>query len=168
MVIQYNTSVIYFDFIQSPIGPIKVESSDEAVISIEFLFGTHEKQAKTNHLTDDAVFQLNQYFKGHLTEFDLPLHQSGSEFQLSVWKKLEEIPFGHTITYGELAQKIGDPNKVRAVGAANGKNLFAIVVPCHRVIGLGGQLVGYAGGLQRKQWLLNFEKKAISKQTSLF
>lgn len=159
---------MYFDFVETPIGTIKVECTDDFVHSIEFLFGTPESTPNANHLTDDVVFQLSQYFKGRLQTFDLPLHQSGTEFQNQVWQELEDIPYGHILTYGQLATKLGDPNKVRAVGAANGKNSLAIVVPCHRVIGASGQLVGYAGGLHRKQWLLQFEKQNISQQTSLF
>lgn len=159
---------MYFDFVETPIGIMRIECTDDVVCSMEFLFGTPESSPNPNHLTDDVVFQLSQYFKGRLQTFDLPLYHSGTEFQNQVWRELENIPYGHILTYGQLATKLGDPNKVRAVGAANGKNCLAIVVPCHRVIGASGQLVGYAGGLHRKQWLLQFEKQNISQQTSLF
>ena len=159
---------MYFDFVETPIGSMRVECTDDFVYSIEFLFGTPSSSPKPNHLTDDVVFQVSQYFKGRLTNFDLPLHLGGTEFQNQVWDELLHIPYGHILTYGQLAAKLGDPNKVRAVGAANGRNSLVIIIPCHRVVGASGQLVGYAGGLQRKQWLLQFEKENISQQTSLF
>lgn len=159
---------MFFDYILSPTGTLRVDAHESKLTSIEFLFEEPSENTNPNHLTDEAVFQLQQYFKGHLTRFDLPLQQIGTPFQLEVWKALEKIPFGHTWTYGQLANTLGDRNKVRAVGAANGKNPFAIVVPCHRVIGQSGELVGYAGGLNRKQWLLNFERTLISGQTELF
>jgi len=159
---------MFFDYIHSPAGTLKIEANESKITSIEFLFENPDEETNPNHLTDDAVFQLKQYFKGHLTKFDLPLLQIGTPFQLEVWKALDKIPFGHTWTYGQLANVLGDKNKVRAVGAANGKNPFAIVVPCHRVIGQSGELVGYAGGIKRKQWLLNFEQSLISGQTELF
>jgi methylated-DNA-[protein]-cysteine S-methyltransferase len=104
--------------------------------------------------------QLRAYFEGNLTEFDLPLLPQGTPFQLRVWKQLQEIPYGHTISYRQLAQSIGNPKASRAVGAANGSNPLAIVVPCHRVIGANGLLVGYGGGLPIKQRLLELESRS--------
>ena len=108
----------------------------------------------------EAVRQLDAYFAGELTEFDLPLHLVGTPFQLRVWEELRRIPYGETRTYGELAEALGSPGASRAVGLANGKNPIGIVVPCHRVIGAGGGLTGYGGGLDRKQRLLAFESGA--------
>lgn len=105
----------------------------------------------------EAVRQLDAYFAGELTEFDLPLHLVGTEFQLRVWEQLRSIPYGETRTYGELAEALGNPGASRAVGLANGKNPVSIIVPCHRVIGAGGSLTGYGGGLDRKKRLLAFE-----------
>ncbi|MCX2184678.1 methylated-DNA--[protein]-cysteine S-methyltransferase [Streptomyces sp. SKN60] len=105
----------------------------------------------------EAVRQLDAYFAGELTEFDLPLHLVGTPFQLRVWEQLRLIPYGETRTYGELADALGSPGASRAVGLANGKNPVTIIVPCHRVIGSGGNLTGYGGGLARKQRLLAFE-----------
>ncbi len=105
----------------------------------------------------EAKRQLQEYFDGTRTTFDLPLNPSGTDFQRRVWQKLQAIPFGVTISYGELARRIGDPNASRAVGLANGRNPLSIVIPCHRVIGANGKLTGYAGGIERKQWLLKFE-----------
>ncbi|MBD0368698.1 MAG: methylated-DNA--[protein]-cysteine S-methyltransferase, partial [Flavisolibacter sp.] len=103
--------------------------------------------------------QLQEYFEGKRKIFDLPLQQQGTEFQQRVWNQLLQVPFGKTISYLELARKIGDVKAIRAVGTANGKNNLAIVVPCHRVIGTNTRLTGYAGGLWRKQWLLEHEAK---------
>jgi methylated-DNA-[protein]-cysteine S-methyltransferase len=105
----------------------------------------------------EAAEQLEQYFAGERTEFDLPLAPRGTEFQLRVWGLLREIPFGETTTYGALAHRLGNPRTVRAVGLANGRNPISIVVPCHRVIGANGKLVGYGGGLDRKRALLAHE-----------
>ena len=104
-----------------------------------------------------ARLQLEEYFRAERTEFDLPLDPMGTPFQLSVWQVLRTIPYGETITYGEQARRLGDPNKARAAGAANGKNPLSIVVPCHRVIGANGSLTGFAGGLGAKDWLLRHE-----------
>jgi methylated-DNA-[protein]-cysteine S-methyltransferase len=105
----------------------------------------------------DAREQLRAYFEGRLREFDLPLAPAGTPFQRRVWRALLEIPYGRTVTYGELAARLGQPGASRAVGLANGRNPIAVVIPCHRVIGAGGALTGYGGGLERKRWLLELE-----------
>lgn len=104
--------------------------------------------------------QLDAYFAGELREFDLPLAPDGTPFQHRVWARLREIPYGETTTYGELAQSLGKPTAFRAVGLANGRNPLSVVVPCHRVVGANGDLTGYAGGLQRKEFLLGLERAA--------
>jgi len=110
----------------------------------------------------DAVAQLEAYFKGALEQFDLPLDPQGSDFQSSVWTELRKVGYGETVTYGELAHRLGlKPGASRAVGLANGRNPLPIVVPCHRVVGAGGTLTGYAGGLERKQLLLDLEQGAL-------
>lgn len=114
----------------------------------------------------DCVFQLNEYFEGTRTQFNLKLNPQGSDFQKKVWKQLEQIHYGKTISYLELSKQLGDVKAIRAVANANGKNPLWILVPCHRVIGSDGSLTGYAGGLHRKQWLL--EHESPFKQTSLF
>ncbi len=106
---------------------------------------------------DEAVRQLNEWFAGSRTQFDLPVSPQGTDFQLRVWTALQEIPWGETMTYGELARRIGQPSASRAVGLANGRNPISIIIPCHRVIGSNGRLVGYGGGLERKQILLQVE-----------
>jgi methylated-DNA-[protein]-cysteine S-methyltransferase len=111
--------------------------------------------------------QLDAYFAGELSDFDLPLAPHGTPFQRRVWDELTRIPFGETISYSELARRLGDPKLVRAVGLANGRNPIAIVIPCHRVIGADGSLVGYGGGLDRKRWLLDHEAVASGRQLNL-
>ena len=105
----------------------------------------------------DVVAQLEAYFAGELTDFDLPMEMRGTDFQRRVWAGLREIPYGETISYGELARRVGSPGASRAVGLANGRNPVGIIVPCHRVIGADGSLTGYGGGLERKLWLLEHE-----------
>jgi methylated-DNA-[protein]-cysteine S-methyltransferase len=117
-----------------------------------------------------VVAQLDEYFAGRRTEFDLPITLAGTEFQRRVWAALCEIPYGETISYGELANRLGRPTASRAVGLANGKNPIGIIVPCHRVVGSTGDLTGYGGGLTRKQFLLDFEREVsgTSNVVSLF
>lgn len=117
-------------------------------------------------LLKDAAQQLNAYFENSQTDFNLKLNPQGTLFQKRVWNALQEIPFGETISYLKLSQKLGDEKAIRAVAAANGKNLLWVVVPCHRVIGADGSLTGYTGGLWRKKWLLEHEN--LPTQTSLF
>ncbi len=112
-----------------------------------------------------AADQLAAYFAGQLTEFDLPLAATGTQFQRTVWAALQQIPFGETWSYGQLASKIGNPAAVRAVGLANGRNPIAVVVPCHRVIGSDGSLTGYGGGLERKRFLLDLEARFVNPRT---
>ncbi len=110
------------------------------------------------HILDDAVRELDEYFAGERTEFDLPLDPVGTEFQQQAWAVLRTIPYGQTMSYGEQAARLGDKNKSRAVGAANGRNPISIIVPCHRVVGSNGKLTGFAGGLENKDWLLRHER----------
>ena len=111
----------------------------------------------TNDVLNRVAAQLEEYFAGTRTTFDLPLEPSGTDFQLSVWELLRKIPYGVTTSYGELARRLGDPKATRAVGAANGANPIPIIVPCHRVVGSKGELTGFGGGLDRKRWLLEHE-----------
>jgi len=110
----------------------------------------------------DVKDQLGAYFAGRLTEFDVPVKLTGSDFQRRVWRCLQDIPYGETISYGQLARQVGNPNASRAVGLANGRNPVAVIVPCHRVIGADGRLTGYAGGLDRKTWLLHHEAAVVA------
>ena len=146
----------------SPIGSLLLAGTDDGLACIGFPSGKGAVTPRTDWHRDDAAFaevraQLTAYFDGRLTRFDLALAPRGTPFQLTVWQALTEIPPGETISYGELARRIGRPTASRAVGAANGANPLPIVVPCHRVIGVGGALTGFAGGLETKRFLLALE-----------
>jgi methylated-DNA-[protein]-cysteine S-methyltransferase len=154
---------MYFGTMESPIGELMLISDGKALTG---LYMENEKHLarRAKAVRDDAklkqpMAQLKAYLAGKLREFDLPLAASGTAFQQLVWRELCAIPYGETISYGELARRIGQPTAARAVGLANGQNPISIVVPCHRVIGADGSLTGYGGGLPRKRWLLAHEGK---------
>lgn len=152
---------MYYQAINSPVGRIEILANDQAITEIRF---AEQNEAEGNNhpstLTEQAADQLQSYFNGQLVQFDLPLAPQGSAFQQSVWQALCSIPYGETTSYGQLAAHIDRPKAARAVGAANGANPIAIIIPCHRVNGSQGQLTGYAGGLPRKQFLLQLEAGA--------
>lgn len=152
----------YYD---TKIGRLQIEENGEAITQIDFALKDIEEAAegKETELLKETIKQLNEYFEGQRNIFDLPLAPEGTEFQKKVWKALSEIPFGETRSYGEIAKVIGNEKASRAVGMANNKNPIMIVIPCHRVIGANGKLVGYAGGLEVKEMLLNLEKNKIKK-----
>lgn len=157
---------MYTSNLNTPIGNLLIEANEEAVFAIEFKDAVAELP---NELTVLAKIQLEDYFEGKTLEFIFPMQQTGSEFQQSVWQELKLIQAGYPISYAALSQRMNNPLAIRAIAAANGKNKLAIVVPCHRVIGSHGDLVGYAGGLWRKQWLLDHEAKMTGiGQTNLF
>ena len=144
-------------------GPLTLAGDDEALTNLRMVDQAHppadgDQWEPDDHAFPEAVEQLEAYFAGTLTEFDLPLRLEGTAFQQQVWAALLEIPYGETWSYGELATHIGNPNASRAVGLANGRNPIGIIVPCHRVIGASGSLTGYGGGLDRKQKLLDLER----------
>ncbi|MEU8762658.1 methylated-DNA--[protein]-cysteine S-methyltransferase [Streptomyces sp. NPDC048659] len=141
----------------------RVHMTDQRHRPPEESFGTPDPRPFT-----ETVRQLDAYFAGELTDFDLELHLIGTPFQLRVWEQLRLIPYGETRTYGELAEALGNPGASRAVGLANGKNPVSIIVPCHRVIGSGGSLTGYGGGLTRKKRLLAFESGESGREETLF
>lgn len=147
----------------SPIGKLMLLADDTGLTGLHMEYRRYPP-ADQAWRVDEARFrvakaQLAAYFAGELREFDLPLAAVGTPFQHKVWDALMHIPFGETISYGELARRLGDAKASRAVGLANGKNPISIVVPCHRVIGASGDLTGYGGGLERKRWLLDHEAK---------
>lgn len=152
--------------IETPLGWAKIEGDLEGLRSISILDDKPVEINEMPELLEDAAYQLKEYFKGQRKDFQLELNPQGTDFQRRVWQELKTIPFGKQISYLELSKKLGDVKAIRAVAAANGKNPLWIVIPCHRVIGSKGDLVGYAGGLHRKKWLLNHESPA--KQGSLF
>ncbi|MCX6284455.1 MAG: methylated-DNA--[protein]-cysteine S-methyltransferase [Bacteroidetes bacterium] len=144
-------------FIKTPIGFIELTGSEKGVRSLYFLDFKVRVPRGVPHELKDAVDQLHEYFIGERKEFTLDLDLEGSDFQLRVWNELIKIPYGTTISYHELARRIGNASAFRAVGGANGANPVSIIIPCHRVLGTNGRLVGYAGGLKRKKWLLEHE-----------
>lgn len=150
--------------INSPLGSIEIIADSEGILSILFTDeNSTEEIQNVSALISTCITQLNAYFEGKLTVFDLRLKLNGTAFQQSVWNELTRIPFAKTISYLELAQQLGDEKSIRAAASANGKNMHAIVIPCHRVIGTDGSLTGYAGGLWRKKWLLEHEKKVAGE-----
>ncbi|MEI6701782.1 MAG: methylated-DNA--[protein]-cysteine S-methyltransferase [Actinomycetota bacterium] len=155
--------------ISSPIGPLTCVVENGLLIRVAMKDQAHLPDPSTfgdpGGLDPQIEQQLREYFAGGRTVFDLPLAPSGTDFQREVWSSLEEIPYGTTTTYGALAEKIGRPRAVRALGLAVGRNPLSVIVPCHRVLGAGGSLTGYAGGLDRKRWLLNLEQPEIDWAT---
>jgi len=152
----------------SPVGELRLIAGDNGLRAI--LWGAEDAERiasidddelveGTTPVLDEAISQLEEYFAGTRREFDLPLDPAGTEFQQSAWMVLRTIPYGTTISYGQQAEQLGDPNKARAVGAANGKNPLSIVVPCHRVVGSNGHLTGFAAGIDVKSWLLDHERQ---------
>ncbi|WP_413366559.1 methylated-DNA--[protein]-cysteine S-methyltransferase [Lysinibacillus sp. 3P01SB] len=146
---------------ESPIGIVEIIGNHEAVSSILFSEGDTVKnlvQAETPAVLLECCNQLDEYFNGQRQEFTFPYHYEGTNFQKAVWDTLTTIPYAATASYKDIATSIGNGKAIRAVGSANGKNKLSIVIPCHRIIGSSGKLTGYAGGLWRKEWLLQHEK----------
>lgn len=153
-------------YINTPLGVGKIEGDAHGISEISIVESDEEITQVIPEVLEEAVYQLREYFEGTRQEFDLDLNPEGTDFQKKVWQALLEIPFGRTVSYLDLAKNLKDPKAIRAIAAANSKNPLWIVVPCHRVIGSDGSLTGYAGGLHRKQWLLDHESPY--KQASLF
>ena len=149
-------SHVYYDYFKSPIGWIEIGGSEAAINCISFV-EKPRKHYETHSIITRAIPQIRQYFAKQRREFDLPLQLQGTAFQRQTWQQLLTVPYGQTASYKEIAAAIDRPRAVRAVGAANGKNPISIVVPCHRIIGSSGALVGYGSGLWRKEWLLKHE-----------
>ncbi len=154
----------------SPIGRIKIVADKYCIHAITFIddgmsISEHEgieSPAVIHHCIDELI----DYFNGSRTQFTVPIHQSGTDFQQKVWRELYEVPYAKTMSYAELAKKLGDPKVIRAAASANGKNKIAIIVPCHRIIGSDSNLTGYAWGLARKKWLLQHEfRNGLGVQT---
>jgi len=153
--------------IDSPVGPLLLAADEGGLREVRFVAGRRPQFADPDWKQNAAPFreatrQLRSYFAGELQEFDLPLVLEGTDFQLSVWRNLRKIPYGKTMSYLQLAERIGNPKAVRAVGLANGANPIPIIIPCHRVIGSNGSLTGFGGGLPAKQKLLALESSQLS------
>ena len=149
-------TLIFIDYMDSPIGVIEIQASSKGITQVIFS-GTEKKIIETNEITHCCKQQLKEYFEGKRKIFNVPLDQQGTVFQKSVWTCLTQIPFGETLFYRDIANMLNNGKAVRAVGGANGRNPISIIVPCHRVVGSSRTLTGYAGGLERKLWLLKHE-----------
>ena len=164
----------YHTVLDAPVGPLTLAATDQALQSVWFGPPTdhgaparHLPRHDAHPILRAATAQLREYFDRARRVFDLPLAPDGTPFQLQCWRALQDIPFGETRTYQQQALAVGDINKTRAVGAANGANPIGIIIPCHRVLGKDGALVGFGGGLHAKAWLLRFEREQVSPQLSL-
>ena len=154
--------VLYYDYLETPIGSLLLAGDGENLVELGFPGGKEAKRHQPGWIQKSEPFaeckrQLQEYFAGTLREFDIPLAPRGTEFQLQVWNALRSIPYGETVSYGDLARQIGRPTASRAVGAANGKNPIPVIIPCHRVIGSNGTLTGFGGGLDSKRFPLDLE-----------
>ena len=157
----------YYSWFESPVGKLLLAGTKAGLKLVSFSAGTRTKSADAGWREDSAVFtevvdQLKSYFAGERKAFDLPLVLEGTEFQKKVWTALQDIPYGETVSYKVLAQRVGSPKAVRAVGAANGANPIPIIIPCHRVIGNDGRLTGFGGGLPLKKRLLELESRQMT------
>ena len=153
---------MYYRYLNTPIGDLLLAGDDDGLSQIGFPKGKMRRDPEPDWIFNEKPFietcrQLEEYFAGSRKEFDLPLHLSGTDFQVLVLKELQQIPYGETTSYGDIAKRIGRPKAMRAVGAANGRNPIPIIIPCHRVIGSSGDLTGFGGGLDTKEALLRLE-----------
>lgn len=157
----------YITYYNSPLGLIKISGSNSAVNAISFVEAVDDPE-NTTDILDDCKAQLQQYFAGTLKTFAVSIVAEGTVFQQQVWQQVQQIPFGNTCSYGDIALQLQNETASRAVGAANGQNPIAIIIPCHRVIPKNGDLTGYAWGMQRKHWLLAHEQKFAKGIQTLF
>jgi methylated-DNA-[protein]-cysteine S-methyltransferase len=150
---------MYKAYYHSPIGIVEIVSDENSIIALSFVEEAIENNAQAvPKVLQAALQQIDEYFEGRRSVFDLELKAEGTEFQQKVWRSLVEVPYGETACYGDIAKAVGNSKGSRAVGGANNKNKIAIMIPCHRIVGADGSLTGYAGGLWRKEWLLKHEK----------
>jgi methylated-DNA-[protein]-cysteine S-methyltransferase len=155
-------SPVYFDYYDSPIGLIEIAGTSTAVIALNFV-EERCREVASHCLVAEAVRQIDEYFDGKRREFEIEMALEGTDFQQQVWRQLGTVSYGCVASYQDIAKGVGRPTAVRAVGAANGRNPIAIMVPCHRIIGKNGHLVGYGSGLWRKEWLLKHEGYPVSE-----
>lgn len=148
---------LHYGYLNTPLGLVEICASIKGIRSIYFREESSHVESTNSHV-EMAISQLKSYFEGQSSGFELTLDAQGTDFQKQVWRQLYKIPYGETCSYSDIAKKLKNEKAVRAVGAANGKNPISVVVPCHRVIGANGTLTGYAGGLERKAWLLRLEQ----------
>jgi methylated-DNA-[protein]-cysteine S-methyltransferase len=160
---------IYTTYYASPLGFLEIVGTADSIKAVSFVDQEGQvDQAGLSPAIQACMSQLDEYFRGERQVFDLNLEPEGTAFQRQVWRQLLTIPYGQTVSYLDIARLMGDEKTIRAVGAANGQNKIVIIIPCHRVVGSNGKLVGYGGGLWRKEWLLNHERRFGGGQMSLF
>lgn len=161
---------VSFTYYKSPLGVLKIAGTENYISEVSFVDDENNVASSTasNSLLHQCTEELIEYFNGKRLSFDIPVYQKGTEFQTKVWGELLNIAYGKTINYMTLAKRLGDPNCIRAAASSNGKNNIAIIVPCHRVIGSNQSLVGYAGGLWRKRWLIGLENRIANGVQTLF
>ena len=159
---------IFYTFCNSPVGWLKLTSNRDCLLSLSFEEMKGESSPEIPQILKDGVQQLDEYFKGSRKEFNLKLAPQGSGFQQNIWKLVENVKYGQTASYLEISVQSGSAKNTRAVGLANGKNPIPIIIPCHRIIGSNGKLTGYAGGLERKRWLLLHEQHYTTHNDRLF
>ena len=151
----------FFAYCDSPIGLLEICGTRDYIKSVFFQDNNIREASETPALLKDCIRQFDEYFKKLRTEFDLPLQPEGTIFQKAVWQALQKVPYGKTASYLDIAKSLKNPKAIRAVGTANGKNPINIIIPCHRIVGSNGNLIGYGGGLWRKKWLLQHEKNLL-------
>ena len=159
---------IFKTTVETPIGYLELTTNHDFLLSIEFSEAFMQSSGYQPGILKETVSQIDEYFKGIRKEFKLNLQPAGTDFQMKVWEQVKKVPFGKTVSYLEIANQTGSKNNTRAVGLANGKNPIPIIIPCHRVIGVNGKLTGYAGGLEKKRWLLQHELNYSNNSNRLF
>ena len=161
----------YFSFYESPIGLMRIGGTENYISEISFIDTNDQVNyglPGVSEIIHQCTEQLIEFFQGTRKKFDLPIHQTGTDFQKRVWGELLDVPFGKTASYLDIAKRLGDSKCIRAAASANGKNKIAIIVPCHRIIGSDKSLVGYSGGMWRKKWLLQHEFRIANGVQTLF
>ncbi len=162
---------LYFTYYQSPFGLLKIGGTDSYIAELSFVDNNEQMvhgEPGVSEVMHQCTEELIEFFNGKRRNFNIPVHQEGTAFQQKVWGELVHIPFGKTISYLDLAKKLGDEKVIRAAASTNGKNKIAVIVPCHRVIGSDKSLTGYSGGLWRKKWLLQHEFRIMHGVQTLF
>ena len=159
---------IFKTTVATPIGYLELTTNRDYLLSVEFIACLNQSSVYQPDILKESVSQIDEYFKGLRKEFNLKVQPAGTDFQNKVWEQVKKVPFGKTVSYLEIARQTGSKNNTRAVGLANGKNPIPIIIPCHRVIGVNGKLTGYAGGLEKKRWLLQHEQNYSGSSERLF
>lgn len=162
---------LYYTYYESPVGLLKIGGTEHYIAEVTFIDNQDEMVHGEPGISDiihQCTEELIEYFSGRRKSFSVPVNQEGTDFQKKVWSELLEIPFGKTVSYLDIAKRLGDPKVIRAAASANGRNKIAIIIPCHRVIGSDKSLTGYSGGLWRKKWLLQHEFRIANGVQTLF